>query len=145
MDAEDALGRAMLKAFEKLPAHAKKIINLRAWLTRFTHNVCMDIHRERARRGLHVESIESAEAAIAATETNIESQDSAVIRLEQRARLLRALKALAPRLRDPFILRFLHDMDYEEIAARLSLTPANVRKRIQQAREKLSETINKSA
>jgi RNA polymerase sigma factor (sigma-70 family) len=145
MDAEDALSRAMLKAFEKLPAHANKIVSLRAWLMSFTHNVCMDIHRERARVGLHVANIESSEAALVGTETNIESPDCAVARLEQRARLLWALKNLAPRLRDPFILRFLHDMNYEVIAARLGLTPANVRKRIQQARERLRETLNKSA
>lgn len=143
MDAEDALARAMLKAFEKLPANAKAIASLRAWLTKFTYNVCIDIHRERARGGFRVESIEAAEAAVATIETDIDSPEGALINHELRARLLRALKALPSSLREPFMLRFVHDMDYEDIAAHLNLTPANVRKRIQQARKKLRDTLNK--
>jgi DNA-directed RNA polymerase specialized sigma24 family protein len=34
-DAQDALSRTMLKAWDKLPLHAANIINLKAWLTRF--------------------------------------------------------------------------------------------------------------
>lgn len=145
MDAEDALDRAMLKAFEKLPAYAKEIDSLKAWLARFTHNVCMDSHRERARRELPFESIEAADNAIATTETDIGSPESAFVRREQRARLLRALQHLPFRLREPFVLRFLHGFEYAEIAARLGLTPSNVRKRIQHAREQLRETLNKSS
>lgn len=145
MDAEDALARAMLKAFEKLPTNARQIINLKAWLTRFTYNVCMDFHRERARRESTVESVEDVEALDAATEVQVESQEIALVRREQDARLRQALNNLPSKLREPFILRFLHDMAYEEIAERLNLTPANVRKRIQQAREKLKEILNKSA
>jgi len=137
MDAEDALARAMLKAFEKLPANAREIINLRAWLTRFTFNVCMDLHRERARRESTVESVENVEALDVAVDVKVESPESAIVRREQEARLRQALNSLPSKLREPFILRFLNDMAYEEIAECLNLTPANVRKRIQQAREKL--------
>ncbi len=143
MDAEDALARAMLKAFEKLPAHVNAIVSLRAWLTTFTHNVCIDIHRERARSGYRVENIEHAESAVAAIETDADSPEGALVQQEQRAQLLDALKALPSKLREPFILRFVHEMDYEDIAVQLNLTPANVRKRIQQAREKLRKTLKR--
>lgn len=43
-EAEDALSRAKLKAWEKMQKLAKKIVNLKAWLTRLTHNFCIDIH-----------------------------------------------------------------------------------------------------
>ncbi|NET53152.1 MAG: hypothetical protein F6K09_32140 [Merismopedia sp. SIO2A8] len=39
-DAEEALSRATLKAWNQLPKYAHKITNLRAWLTRLTHNLC---------------------------------------------------------------------------------------------------------
>src|SRR5437763_14583266 len=48
-DALDAVSRSMLLAFRKLPAHATKIVNLQAWLTRLTRNVCADIRREQLR------------------------------------------------------------------------------------------------
>ncbi len=41
-DAEDALSRAMLKAWEKVQKYAGKISNFKAWLTTLTHNLCMD-------------------------------------------------------------------------------------------------------
>ena len=40
-DAEDACSRAMLKAWDKLPKYAAKLINLKAWLARLTHNLCV--------------------------------------------------------------------------------------------------------
>lgn len=43
-EAEDALSRAKLKAWEKMQKLAQKIVNLKAWLTRLTHNFCIDIH-----------------------------------------------------------------------------------------------------
>lgn len=47
------------------------------------------------------------------------------------------------RLRDPFILRYYHDLSYQDIAQQLALSTANVRKRIQQARETLQKHLNK--
>src|SRR5262245_44475655 len=49
-DAEDALSTAMIKTWELLPGQAGGVVNVRAWLLRLTHNVCMDFHRERQRR-----------------------------------------------------------------------------------------------
>ena len=41
---------------------AEKITNLRAWLTRLTHNLCIDIHRERRRKAMQMEDIEEIAA-----------------------------------------------------------------------------------
>ncbi|MEH2411457.1 RNA polymerase sigma factor [Nostoc sp.] len=56
-DAEDALSRAMLKAWEKVQKYAGEITNFKAWLTTLTHNLCVDIHRERSRGANRVEDI----------------------------------------------------------------------------------------
>ncbi len=48
-DAEDALSRAMLKAWEKVQKYAGEIDNFKSWLSTLTHNLCVDIHRERSR------------------------------------------------------------------------------------------------
>ncbi len=57
-DAEDALSRAMLKAWEKAQKFAGEIANFKAWLTTLTRNLCVDIHRERSRGANRVENIE---------------------------------------------------------------------------------------
>ena len=51
------------------------------------------------------------------------------------------IEELPPKLRDPFILRFLHDKSYKAIAFQLTLTEATVRKRVQYARQKLRKPL----
>ncbi|MBW4576204.1 MAG: RNA polymerase sigma factor [Aphanothece sp. CMT-3BRIN-NPC111] len=143
MDASEALSRAMLKAWDKLPDYAGKITNLKAWLTRLTHNLCVDMHRERNRGARGIESIE--EIAVGEDETvasTFESPDSAVLRHELGAIVRREIDALPPRLREPFILRCCQEMSYQDVAQRLTLSNDNVRKRIQQAREILQKQLN---
>lgn len=48
----------MLKAWEKVKKYAGEIVNIKAWLTRLTRNLCIDIHRERSRDANKVENIE---------------------------------------------------------------------------------------
>ena len=62
-------------------------------------------------------------------------------RAKQRAALLRALAELEPREREIVSLRYGGELDAAEIAAQLTLEPANVRKILERARERLSERI----
>ena len=43
-DAEDALSRAMLKAWEKAQKYAGEIANFKAWLTTLTRHLYVDIY-----------------------------------------------------------------------------------------------------
>lgn len=142
-DASEALSRATLKAWDKLPNYAGTITNPRAWLTRLTHNLCVDMHRERSRGAKGIESIEEIankdEETVALT---LASPESAVLRRELGMTIRSAINALPLRLRDPFILRYYHDLSYQDIAQQLALSTANVRKRIQQAREILQKHLN---
>ena len=52
-----------------------------------------------------------------------------------------AVGALPPKLYAVFVLRFVEELPYREISARLSITPQNARKRIQQARQQLREQL----
>jgi RNA polymerase sigma factor (sigma-70 family) len=144
-DAEDALSRAMLRALEKLPNNACKIENFRAWLSRLTLNLCVDMHRERRRQVRRLESFENAqpganERLLAA---DIDSPEEGLINREVFAYVCRAVDDLPQRLREPFVLRFFQEMDYREIAEYLILSTDNVRKRIQQARDILREQLNR--
>jgi RNA polymerase sigma-70 factor (ECF subfamily) len=142
-DAEDALSRAMLRALEKLPTNACKIGNCKAWLNRLTLNLCIDMHRERSRQVRRLESIESSRpGASHRVPASMESPEEGLINREVLAHLYKAVDDLPPRLREPFVLRFFQEMDYRDIAECLSLSPDNVRKRIQQARDILREELS---
>jgi RNA polymerase sigma factor (sigma-70 family) len=144
-DAEDALSRAMIKACDRLPEHAGKITNLKAWLARLTNNLCIDMHRERKRRAEGVENIEEiTDADYEALSHSIESPEDVVLRRETRLYLYRLINELPPNLFEPFILHFFHGEAYTDVAMQLNLSNENVRKRIQQARAALRDKLTKN-
>src|SRR5712692_1408926 len=138
-DAEDALAQAMMKALNKLYIFAPRIINPKAWLIRLTRNLCKDIHRTRARRrriaGRLEHTAEKGQAAEAYNFWTAGHGDAFPCELEYDLESM--IDALPVRLREVCVLRFTHELPYKEIATRLALTQANVRKRIQQARAML--------
>lgn len=139
-EAEDALSRVMLKAWKKLPVHAAEIKNLRAWLSRLTYNLCVDIHRER-RSASERECLAHVLASERDPICHTASPEEISIWREASTCLNRAIGKLPLRLREPFMLRFFYDVAYPEIAEQLALSPGNVRKRIQQARVLLRKQL----
>jgi RNA polymerase sigma factor (sigma-70 family) len=139
-DAEDALSKAMLKALDTMPRHARAVVNTRAWLTRLTANVCIEMHRERSRRRAKLSSEQgfaNVERPIHATLTPEET----LLRGEIYAFMARTIDRLTTRLREPFVLRFEHELSCREVGERLMLSSENVRKRIQQARAVLRQEM----
>ncbi|HEV7857542.1 MAG TPA: RNA polymerase sigma factor [Pyrinomonadaceae bacterium] len=133
-DAEDALSSAMMKAWDNLPRYAEAIINLRAWLTRLTCNLCIDMHRERNRQARVVISIEKINMDELSLTCTLESPEQAFFYRELCMHVRWRVQELPYPLRTAFILRFVHEMPYREIAERLILSTDNVRKRVQLAR-----------
>lgn len=141
-EAEEALSIAMLKARDKLPKYAPKITNLRAWLTRLTHNLCVDIHRDRRRKEISLDNIE--DASIPAQDgiwSGFESPESEILRNELRQFICSAVNELPERLRIPFILRYYQQVSYPDIAQKLGISKDNAYKCIQQARDILAEDV----
>lgn len=142
IDAEDALSRAMLKAWEKVQKFAGKITNFKGWLTSLTRNLCVDIYRERSRGANRVEDIEgyasSEQEGLLGSE---DTPESAVETDEKRVVIRRAIDNLSPRLQETFILHFYQDLSYLEIAQQQEISYQNVCKRISQARQILCEEL----
>ena len=140
MEAEDALSRAMLKAWEKVQQYAGKISNLKGWLTRLTHNLCVDIHREHSRGANRVKDIE----AIPEEKELISFEDTPFRSLETEEKKMvirRAINNLPKRLRETFISHFYQQLSYQEISQQQEISYVNVCKRISQARKILREEL----
>ena len=146
-DAEDALSAAMLLAQRKYPRHAPGIINPRAWLTRLVHNVCMDHHRSMSRYEL-VDPLPQEEAlgadALPHHHAPTPGPDQEAAAAEMLHLVQKGLRGLSPTLRDPFVLRCIHDLSYGEIADHLGITESAVRKRVQLARDKLRLVLERA-
>ncbi|MDJ1173618.1 RNA polymerase sigma factor [Roseofilum capinflatum] len=141
-EAEDALSLAMLKARKKLPDYAHKITHLRAWLTRLTHNLCMDKYRQDRRRAVGVENIdEIAPTSLDSLLISYTCPESTLLSEELSQSIFRAINLLPERLRQPFILRYYHHVSCADIAQQLAISQDNVYKRIQEAKYRLKKHL----
>ncbi|MFB2880566.1 RNA polymerase sigma factor [Floridanema aerugineum] len=141
-DAEDALSRAMLKAWEKVQKYAGEIFNFKAWLTTLTRNLYVDIYRERSRGANRVEDIEGY--ASCEEQGLVWSEDTPEIAMEtdeKRIVIRCAIDNLPTKLRETFILHFYQELSYLEIAQQQEISYQNVCKRISQARKILREEL----
>jgi len=132
VDAEDALHDSMLHAHAKLPRFAAGIASPASWLSRMTANVCRDMHRRRVR---HSEAVDGV-GVLRGDDVQLPEVPPAGQELDDYDPA--ALAALLPdRLRLVFVLRVLERVPYDDIASRLGLTCATVRKRVQESRATL--------
>ncbi len=139
-DAEDALSRAMIKAWEKVQKYGGEIVNIRAWLTRLTYNLCLDIHRERSRDANRVENIEGIPEDKGLLFWD-DMPESALETEEKKIVIRKAIDNLPNRLRETFILYFDRELSYQEIVQQQNISYQNVCKRISQARVILREEL----
>jgi RNA polymerase sigma-70 factor (ECF subfamily) len=125
----------MLKAWEKVQKIGVEIDNFKSWLSTLTHNLCVDIHRERSRGANRVEDIEIYASSVEQGLVSFEdTQDCAMESGEKRIVIRRAIDNLPSRLRETFILHFYRELSYQEIAQQQEISYQNVCKRISQAR-----------
>jgi len=136
-DAEDALSVAMLNGCRAFSGHA--IHNERAWLTRVLHNACMDHYRNHKRYSMWPEATDphDVEPIESPFTSRPRSPEDDLLGREQIAHLLLSLLSLPDTLLEPLVMRCFQDMAYADIAERLNLTNAAVRKRVELARKKM--------
>jgi RNA polymerase sigma factor (sigma-70 family) len=143
-DAEDALSSSSIKACQHLTQTPQNIVCMKSWLTRLLRNHCLDTRKARQKQAQYVGDTGSlldispptAQATLVQTST-----EDTLLQLELGARIRQAFDTLPPRLREPSLLRFVHQMSHRDIAAQLRLRPDAVRKRIQQARPLLQQQL----
>jgi RNA polymerase sigma-70 factor (ECF subfamily) len=113
--AEDVLQEALLRALRAYP-RLRHASHLRAWLYRVTTSAAMDHHRRNRRE------VPTEEPPVGAIDP--EHDDGA----------FEALIAPLPEgARTALRLRFVDDLDYEQLAARLGCSPAAARQRVSTA------------
>lgn len=141
-DAQEVMSLASLKAWSKLPNHALNITNLKGWLNRFTHNLCVDIHRQRKRHAIGVDNVEDVplnhQDLVAA-----DCPESELLQQELHIYIRKCIDNLSPRLREPLILSYYQQNSHADISKKLLISPDNVAKRLQQAKQALRQDLEK--
>lgn len=142
-EAEEAFSRAGMLAFQKYPSHQHELAKPDHWLMRLTYNVCMDLHRELKReRAFKVTDLAIMETASGpAQSAHFASPERLVLRGELERFVLRSVRSLTPALREAAEPIFFEGSSYQEIAGRLGISQASLRKRVQQARSAMRRRL----
>jgi len=111
------------------------------WLYRIAHNRFANELRRRGRRPLLFVDFDTFLPHLVAQET----ADGGTLLAEDREAVERVLSTLDPKYREPVILYYFEDMDYEDIAEVLHIPVSTVGVRLKRARQKLKAALSDKA
>jgi RNA polymerase sigma-70 factor (ECF subfamily) len=134
-EAEDVTQDAMLTALTSLHRYSPRSgTPFAAWLT----TIALNTMRRRFRRRRPELTATGQLPDMPDADIDVAGD---IDRAKQKTALLRALAELTPREREIVSLRYGAELDASEIASRLTLEPANVRKILERLRARLGERI----
>jgi RNA polymerase sigma-70 factor (ECF subfamily) len=129
-EAEDVAQEAFVRAYTQLRTY-KDTHRFSTWLLSITSHLSIDQLRRRRFLALPLENVPFLEwiADLGA------GPEQAAVQGETSDEMQQLLQHLPPKYRAVLVLRYWHDLSYEEIAGALHLTPALVKARLHRARE----------
>ena len=137
-EAEDLTQEIFLKVFRSLGTFDRRA-NFQTWLISVSRNFCIDRYRS-GRRDREVFAREVDASTVQAEARGLNPY--ARVELQDRVALLRdALRSLSPPLRAAVLLRDIHELSYQEIAAQLGIAEGTVKSRINRGRAELARQI----
>lgn len=143
-DGEDAFSRATVSML-RASASTEGLRRPAAWLQEVVRRACVDVHRERTRRGKYLLLAGTGEdlGELAASDhTSARDPERTFLERETLAQVERAIRALPPSLRAPLLLRVEDDLSYAGMAALLSDSEENLRKRVQIGRHTVRRLVH---
>ncbi len=133
-DAEDAAQEIFVRAYTKL-ATFDRSRRFSTWLLSIGSNYCIDVLRRRRATIVDLDDV-----AFAVPDQAPGPERSAVDQ-EQRRAIARAVQRLPETYRLVTVLRYYHDLSYEEIERTTGLSEATIKTRLFRARRQLEELL----
>ncbi|MBP6976015.1 RNA polymerase sigma factor [Candidatus Dojkabacteria bacterium] len=136
-DAEDILQEVFIKAYKNINGYDSKY-SFSSWIYRIAHNEAISFLRKQKR------SIESSnDMDIFDTLSSDESiEDNFLVELRKKE-VRKILKMLEPKYREPLILRYFEDMEYNEISDILHISIGNVSSLINRGKKKFKVLVQR--
>ncbi|TAL18109.1 RNA polymerase sigma factor [bacterium] len=136
--AEDIAQETFLRAYRFLPTYdpSRKFVT---WLYSIARNLCIDRHRDNARRDL-VPIDDIAELEITSTSFGADPLRTLESK-EDKEEILAAVAKLPEKYRTPLILCYMEEMSYQEISEVLGISLNNTKIRIFRAKKILLEYL----
>ena len=142
-DGAEAAQEAFLAAWQGLPSFRGDAA-FSTWLYRLASNACVDLlRREGRRRAAAGPSLDDEEAGMDLPSTE-PTPEAAAEGMELREMVEAGLQRLPAEYREALILREIHQLSYEEIAAALTVELGTVKSRINRGRRQLRAYLQKT-
>ena len=142
VEAEDLTQEIFIKVFQTLKSYDEAQGAFTVWLSRVARNHLVD-HYRRTKKDRVTSSLEDEAGVMERRPASGPPPSGRVETREQREYLQAALDQLSPDLREAVILRDLNDLDYEEVAAVLSVPQGTVKSRINRGRLELAKALKR--
>jgi RNA polymerase sigma-70 factor (ECF subfamily) len=137
-EAEDLTQEIFVKLFSSLRTYDRKA-SFDTWLTRVTRNLCIDHYRRRRREAATFTADVDPDALL--IDEVVSRPDASLEQRDEVSMIRRALAQLPAPFKEAVALRDIHELSYDEIAARLQLPPGTVKSRINRGRRELARHL----
>ncbi len=135
-EAEEAAQEAFIRAYTRLHTYNPNH-KFSTWMLSITSNYCIDIIRKR--RALLLSIDEPLPPHPALMSDGQKGPESQMEMNEQQEMVQSLLQELAPEYRQAVVLRYWHELSYEEIAEMMDTTVSAIKSRLFRARRQLAE------
>ena len=136
-EAEEAAQEAFVRAYTRLdsydPAH-----KFSTWMLSITSNYCIDVIRKRRAIMLSLDEPLPPHPALQSDKTT--GPEAQTVMNEQQQMVQTLLQELPDDYRQTVVLRYWHDLSYEEIADLMQTTVSAIKSRLFRARRMLAQT-----
>ncbi len=135
-EAEEAAQEAFIRAYTRLESYNPDH-KFSTWLLSITSNYCID--QIRKRRALLLSIDEPLAPHPALMSDREEAPESQLVQSQQEEMVQSLLEGLEPDYREAVILRYWHELSYEEIAEVMDTSVSAIKSRLFRARKQLAE------
>ena len=135
-EAEEAAQEAFIRAYTRLDSYNPDH-KFSTWLLSITSNYCID--QIRKRRALLLSIDEPLAPHPALMSDREEAPESQLVHSQQEEMVQSLLDGLEPDYREAVILRYWHELSYEEIAEVMDTSVSAIKSRLFRARKQLAE------
>lgn len=142
-DAEDEVQNACWKAFEHI-GQFQRDARFSTWLTRIVVNQClMRLRQTRRSKLVYIEDTVTEDSRPFDLPATSDSPEQSLANTEVAQVLKDEIRRIPPLLRNVFVLRDVHELPMQDVAAKLGISVAAAKSRLLRARLELRERLEK--
>ena len=135
-EAEEAAQEAFIRAYTRLDSYNPNR-KFSTWLLSITSNYCIDLIRKRRAILLSIDEPLPPHPSLMSEKSA--APEPQLVQSEQEDMVQALLAELAPEYREAVVLRYWHELSYDEIAEMMDTTVSAIKSRLFRARRQLAE------